>query len=289
MRRGLVHRNAVEAMMDEPGTKKIRVLHVLNNLDFGGAESYVYKLVKNLDGRRYESYLAYTCGGPFLEQFEALPVRSFQVGNRALNFRNWMSNGLAMWRLYLFARKNRIDVIHAHMFEVYFWVSFVAALARIPMVRTIHSIFKDVYPRAAFVERIFSHIPGRTIVLTAFSRSELIGFGIGPRKVEVIPNGIELPDSTTDFRVSADALKQKFGIEDGNVVGTVGRLSGHKNHEMFLKAAALVLTEMRGVMFVLVGDGPLRPSLESLVRELGIEEQVVFFGWSRDIYSAISV
>ena len=94
--------------------KKIRVLHVLKNLDFGGAEAYVFKLIRDFDVVRYKIFLAHTRGGPLLEQFEALPVNTFMMSDRRLNSRSPLSNMKAMYHLYRFVRCNRIGLIHTH-------------------------------------------------------------------------------------------------------------------------------------------------------------------------------
>jgi len=86
--------------------------------------------------------------------------------------------------------------------------------------------------------------------------------------------------------------------ENDMLIGIVGRLTEVKNHEMFLDAAVRV-KELVGVenlktrvRFVLVGDGRLRPSLESKARELGLMEDVVFLGTRHDpenFYSALDI
>ena len=66
------------------------------------------------------------------------------------------------------------------------------------------------------------------------------------------------------------------------VVAFVGRLVEVKNPERFLRAAALV----RGARFVVVGDGELRPSLEALAADLGID--VTFTGAVPDARALIA-
>ncbi len=51
----------------------------------------------------------------------------------------------------------------------------------------------------------------------------------------------------------------------------------------FLSAARLVLERRPQARFALVGDGPQRPALEALCRELSLAGAVTFFGWRRDL------
>jgi glycosyltransferase involved in cell wall biosynthesis len=56
-----------------------------------------------------------------------------------------------------------------------------------------------------------------------------------------------------------------------------------KNHPAFLRAATTLAKQYPAVEFVLVGDGPFRPSLEQMAAELGIQEKVLFLGERHDI------
>ena len=64
---------------------------------------------------------------------------------------------------------------------------------------------------------------------------------------------------------------------------TVGRLVAQKNHELFLRAAQQLASEIPGLRFVIVGDGPLRAALAAQAVRLGIADQVVFAGERADV------
>ncbi len=51
----------------------------------------------------------------------------------------------------------------------------------------------------------------------------------------------------------------------------------------FVRVAKVVLDERRDVRFFLVGDGRLRPQIETLIDELEIRDKILLLGWSRDI------
>jgi glycosyltransferase involved in cell wall biosynthesis len=66
-------------------------------------------------------------------------------------------------------------------------------------------------------------------------------------------------------------------------VGIVARLVPIKRHEWFLEAAVKVTQRYPGCQFLLVGDGERRQELEEFVRQLGLDGQVRFLGWQRDL------
>ncbi len=102
-------------------------------------------------------------------------------------------------------------------------------------------------------------------------------------KIQVIYNGIDIR-SFNQPRDSTLALKASMGIPSGNkVVGIVAGLREMKRHAVFLDAAKKILEARPDVSFLVVGDGPLRSTLERQVDELGIWDSVFFLGWQTDI------
>jgi glycosyltransferase involved in cell wall biosynthesis len=110
------------------------------------------------------------------------------------------------------------------------------------------------------------------------------------RRVAVIPPGIDL--HRFDRARVDPALTARFRQGASRVVGTVGRLADQKGLHVLLDAAPRLLAEDPGTRLLIVGDGPLRPSLERQARRLGVEHAVAFVGHQVDVvpaYSAMDV
>jgi glycosyltransferase involved in cell wall biosynthesis len=269
---------------------RMRVLHVLNNLDHGGAETYVLRLVRRLHRDRFESYLAYTCGGGLSDRFRRLQIGMLKMSETRLGFRRPFANLLAAWRAYLFVRRQRIDLIHAHLFEPYAWVAVVAAISGVPLYRTVVSNRRDAPLWSRPLERILARITACLIVFTQAGRRELMClFRVPDRKIRVVPNGVDC-DAMERIRArDREALREELHIGKRRVVGTVGRLHPAKNHSMLLRAAARVLRNADDVTFVIDGEGPLRSSLQAQAALLGIADRTLFTGWSRDVHLLLSL
>jgi glycosyltransferase involved in cell wall biosynthesis len=100
-----------------------------------------------------------------------------------------------------------------------------------------------------------------------------------PGHVSVIYNGID----PARFEMS-EAGDTRSGIRDDHfIVGTVGRLHEQKGHIYLLQAAALVHKAYPQARFRIIGDGPLRASLEAQSRRLGVNGLVEFLGARNDV------
>lgn len=72
------------------------------------------------------------------------------------------------------------------------------------------------------------------------------------------------------------------------IIGTVGRLSLQKNHRLLLLATKLLVSDYPNIKVWIIGDGELRDELVSLVEQLGITRNVVFWGSRQDVYELLS-
>jgi glycosyltransferase involved in cell wall biosynthesis len=122
----------------------------------------------------------------------------------------------------------------------------------------------------------------------AFARE----IGIARSKIEIIHTGIELER----FQPGAGRaeLRARWGIDDHTiVVATHSRLADErKGVAYFLDMAAKVAPRDPRVLFVVSGDGVLRPGLEAQAERLGIADRVRFVGWQSDaakVFAAIDI
>jgi glycosyltransferase involved in cell wall biosynthesis len=112
--------------------------------------------------------------------------------------------------------------------------------------------------------------------------------------MRVIPNGFELPD-LREIGILRDSVRGELGIQpELIVVGIVARFDPTKDHESFLRAAAIIARRNPLVRFMLVGRGVdhRNDSLIRLVREGNLEGRCMLLGESREVqrcYAAMDV
>ncbi len=111
----------------------------------------------------------------------------------------------------------------------------------------------------------------KIFAVSNYTRTRLLGLGVAPERVLVIPNGVELKD---------DAVCSTRGERDSAYkrILTVARLVPRKGHAEVIRALPAVLRQIPNVRYQIVGEGPERQRLEALVRELDLGNHVEFFG-----------
>jgi len=100
-------------------------------------------------------------------------------------------------------------------------------------------------------------------------------YGVDPKRIVVIPNGIngERFDSAPDV----EAAKRALGLDGRLVLGFTGFVRDWHGLDKVLTLIAGDPPESRRHLLV-VGDGPARAGLERQARELGIDNRVTFTG-----------
>jgi glycosyltransferase involved in cell wall biosynthesis len=118
--------------------------------------------------------------------------------------------------------------------------------------------------------------------LAEAQRPYLVGeLGYADNKIRIIPNGVD----PQKFDTHADRIVlAEFGISEGDpVVGIVAVLRPEKDHATLLRAARIVIDKLPKARFLVIGDGPMRPELESMCSDLGITSNVHFAGNRADV------
>jgi glycosyltransferase involved in cell wall biosynthesis len=260
--------------------RRLRILHVLQNLNYGGLERMVAGIVRCADSERVESHvmvLQYL--GRFSEGLEEVAT---------LHSASPMTRLSMVWPRTLVRQVRGIapDVVHSHS-GVWYKASLAARLAGVP--RVIHTDHgrQDPDPwHARFLDGIASR---RTNVAVAVSDAvaDLLKRSVVSRKcrVSVIVNGVDTEfhsPVTDDGRVHAE-----LGIDPGTpIIGSIGRLEHIKGYDYMVEAFVRLSSEWPGArapVLVLAGDGAERQRLERDAFAAGVAARVHFLGWRDDV------
>jgi glycosyltransferase involved in cell wall biosynthesis len=111
-----------------------------------------------------------------------------------------------------------------------------------------------------------------------------------PRRYHLIRSGIPI-EAIRQKATAAnrDAVRRELGIpSNAPLVTTIGPFKPQKNLTDFIRAARLIHEEIPNAHFLLVGDGSLRPDLEHLIRQLGLDDVFHLPGWRQDIADVLA-
>ena len=257
-----------------------RVLHVIDSLDLGGAQTLLLDICKHADRARFEVSIAAMHGnGVFAPAFkqEGITVYSLSPGK-------WIPAYL--WSFPKLLWTLRPDILHFHLFGSNLIAKPIAWLAGWRAL-VVHDHCNDVgrgNPALLLGDAIANRISSQVIAVSKSVRDFLISReGIDPDRVTILSNGID----TEVFRPATGPQKQEARLRLGIpanafVIGGVGRLVAQKNFSLFLDVAAAVLAAYPGVLFVIAGTGPLELQLKAKASVLGINGRLYFLGHVAD-------
>jgi colanic acid/amylovoran biosynthesis glycosyltransferase len=176
-------------------------------------------------------------------------------------------------RLYTLARvPRRYDVVHAHFGMVGDRFRFTSALWRAPLAVSFHGFDYSIWPRrygADYYRRLFP-VAARVVVNSEHTRRKVAALGCPEEKLRLISEQWDMPQFP--YRWHERRAGEPFRIL------TVARLVEKKGVDDGIRAIAQVRRACPDVEYDIVGDGPLRPRLQTLVHELGLNGVVRLHG-----------
>ena len=108
-------------------------------------------------------------------------------------------------------------------------------------------------------------------------RNDILGRGILPKKVTVIPNAVNIEN----FNIGEEAdlqLAEDLGLNNKILLGFIGSFYAYEGLNILLQALPKMLAQNQDIRILLVGGGPQESRLKTLAIQLGIENKVVFTG-----------
>ncbi len=257
-----------------PGTGPIRLLLVVDSLEVGGAERQVVDLTVALRRKGYGVTVACSVAGDLSGALEeaGVPVRPLleRLAKRRLNL-------AYAWRLRQLLRRERFDLVHAHIYASVVAAAIATLRTDVPLVITEHTEASWQDWRARWASRWVYRRVARIIAVSTPIRRRLIERdSVHPALITIIPNAVVFaPEPPAEAQPPAE-------LRERPLVGVIARLQPEKGVANFLKAAARVTPEFPEAHFVVAGDGPLRQELATLTKDLNLRGHVHFLGFRSD-------
>ncbi len=264
------------------------VVHLIYRLDFGGLETLLAECVNRMPPNKYRHAVVCLTGyTDFAKTINAPGVRIY-----ALN----KPPGLApqthvkLWKLLRYLRPSILHTYNLAAVEY----GMTAALAGVPV--RIHAEHgRDASdpdgknPKHKLLRKLVAPFIDAFVPVSGDLQQWLRSVvGISEKKIVFISNGVDTNRFKPGKQPVADTSSDSSALDGKFVIGTVGRVQDVKNHhgliDAFLKLRKLLPAEAADELrLVIIGDGPLLPSIRARVAEEGIASQVWLPGARTDV------
>ncbi|MFA7169500.1 MAG: glycosyltransferase family 4 protein [Candidatus Paceibacterota bacterium] len=187
-------------------------------------------------------------------------------------------------------RSLNLDIIHSHQpFSLGWEASKFAKKLNLPIIFTYHIKYEDYYHYIFLTPRVISQSVIKWFVnrycrkcdgiIAPSGAIKKIIFDKGIKKsVYVIPSGINIDHFAKDSG-KRDEIRNKYGVkQDEILLITASRVVPEKNIDFIIRSFAIIRKTRKDAKLMIVGEGSFRDELDALVKELSLEESVIFTG-----------
>jgi glycosyltransferase involved in cell wall biosynthesis len=265
-------------------TTRPGLLFIVNSLEVGGAEKQVVTLLNHLDSSHFRLHLAYLKPRDrLLPQLDTGKLDTLTCCN--------VTRGVeprAVRQLADLIRAHRIDaVICTNMYSMLYGYLACARIRPRPKLATVfHTTLLRTYKEKAQM-LLYRHLFRRSDLLIYVSenqRDRWRDWGLRAAADAVVQNGIDVDYFSAARTPRHENFRASLGLTEADyVIGLCSGLRPEKAHGDLLHAIARLRERGIAAKALLIGEGPERPRIESLILELRLSEHVVITGLQEDV------
>ena len=263
----------------------MRVLTILNSLNIGGIENTFLECVPFLQKNNIKLYVC-------VYKRKGIIERDFQIlGARVLGIKKTNSIFFDFLQVYFLIKKHNINIVHSRFGFSSGGYVLASLLRRIPSIVSIHSthpgrrkniLIRIIQSYSLFLHKVITINLASKVV--CHSKANLTSNYLdwqSKNKFRLIYNGLNLSKLDTYKTEAYDEFTKKFNDKD--VILHIGSFREQKNHSFLLKVFSKLDPIKNNKFLILIGDGPLKQKIISLVKELKVESNVIFTGNQKDL------
>lgn len=179
-----------------------------------------------------------------------------------------------------------INLIHSHGYKPSVFGFIIRLLTKIPVMATCHLWFEP--SKGPLKMRVMIHLEKffyrwfpKVIAVSEPIKQILLANDLRPDQVDVVHNGVDIPQPDL---IAVNRIKQDLKIDEGDfVILNSARLTRQKAQWVLVEAAALIKNAGIPIKILIVGEGPLKKELETLISERGLTNHVFLLGFRKDV------
>ena len=262
-------------------TKKIRILETIRQGQIGGGESHLLSLVENLDRSQFEPVVLSFTDGPMVDRLKQMGVQTEVIyTEKPFDISKWK-------KVKQFIQQNHISLVHAHGTRANSNVFWATRKLKLPLVYTIHGwSFHD--DQQALIRKI--RVMGEQLLtsksdvnISVSASNQQTGKRYFPKfNSVVINNGID--QKKFDPSRSFKNIRHELNIaDDAILVLFVARFIHQKQPLKLIEAFAKAQQQNPKLQLLMVGDGDQKSTALQLVKDLNIQNKVIFEPFRQDV------
>jgi glycosyltransferase involved in cell wall biosynthesis len=274
-------------MQDSGMARKILFLEWLPEI--GGAEQVTIDLLSSMERMRYTPVAAFLVNeGQFVQEVRALaPTYHFALDR----WRNLPRLLFVVRELMSLVQREHVSMIQTNHAKAHIVAWLAGIMTRTP---TVYCVCENIDPRPTLHRLALSMRPSAYIVPSQWTAKHLRSIGVHPERVVVAYPGTKGLDSDPTWD---DIAKLRSDLQvpvNAPLVTMPGRLLRLKGQDVFLRATRIVLEQIPGANFLILGgtlfglEQDYPRTLEILVEELGLGKRVRFIGHRRDVAAVLA-
>ncbi|MDA3917551.1 MAG: glycosyltransferase [Deltaproteobacteria bacterium] len=260
--------------------EQIRILHLINELGLGGAETVVINIINHFNSDKFKNKLCVFVPDGVLTHLIKNPNENL------IELDKKPGNDIRLpFKLNNIFKEYKPHIIHTHCWGTLVEGYIAAKIAKIPaLVHSEHGTIEDKNWNL-YIQRYLWHLHNQIIAVSQEHKNRLTKtIGFPENKINVIYNGVD----TEHFKQISNSRRiekrKSLGVCNKNfVIGTVGRLEPVKDQVTLLYAFKIILQQFPNSKLVITGDGSLASVLKNTAASLRISNSVLFLGLRDDI------
>ena len=252
----------------------------------GGSRVYYFNLFKGLSEQCGDQISILTTKVPGWKSFDAaVQTPTFQIKRHAQPLPDWKYQQAlklfpAMARSLQLLRSQHVNLLHTgDLFPQGVVGMWIKRSLKIPYIAYAHGEEITRTDCSRYQYRVRDSVytnADRVIAANEFARQNLLRIGVKDTSIYKITPGVDC-ERFAPSSPRQDLIRQ-LHLNGKTVLLSVGRLVPHKGHSVILTALAKLSNWPGDYHYIIVGEGPSKPALMSLVRDLKLSGKVTFIG-----------
>ncbi|MDB5332473.1 MAG: putative glycosyltransferase EpsF [Phycisphaerales bacterium] len=268
---------------------RVRIVHIINSFEFGGAEAMLCNLLLRTDFDRFDPSVVALID----DMTVAGPIKNAGIPIVTMGMKPGLPDPRCLVRLGLYLRRIRPAVVQTWMDHSNLMGGLAARLAtRARVVWGIHhsNHLPGLTKRSTLMTvgacaRLSHRVPSRIVYCSEHASKLYTQRGFDADRLTVIPNGFDTRAFRPDPAARADLRRELGQGADALLIGLVARFDPFKDHGTFLKAAAIVKEKFPAARFVLCGGkvDQTNAALTAQIESLGLQGNCHLLGPRKDV------